>query len=406
MMPTDRGIGLAAGAGALWLASRVFGVPELQIAAVAALALLALAVVVVRLTSARLAVDRRVRPTRVFHDAEADVRLVVHNRSRLPTPRLELEDAAPAALASRGARMLLASMPPLASRVMSYRLRGYHRGRFVLGPLSARLRDPFGLVSRRVALPGTSELVVYPRVWRLSERVPLGGPSGGDRGRTRPLLSGEDLAHVREYVRGDDLRKVHWPSTAHRGRLMVRQPEAPRDPRATVLLDTRRQAHTGTGPASTFETAVSAAASVVHHVAVHGRAVRLVDGPGPATAPRPWQTHLAALADAQPRRWDLRPTLRGLATGGTGLLVAVVAAPTPAEVRELARAGRGFDPRLALLVAPAGPTPGGGDGVRAAGDALRIAGWRVTVLGPGDDIGERWRELLLEARRVPAETGR
>lgn len=401
-MLTDRGIGLAATAGALWLASRAFGVPELQIAALAAIVLLVLAVLVTRLTSARLVVERTVRPGRLHHDAEADIHLVVRNRSRLPTPRLELEDAAPVELASQGARMRLDPMPPQASRVMAYRLRGHHRGRFAVGPLRARLRDPFGLVTRRVTLPGTSELVVYPRIWPLSAKVPLGGPTGGDRGRTRPLLSGEDLAHVREYVRGDDLRKVHWPSTAHRGRLMIRQPEAPRDPQATVLLDTRSQAHHGSGPTSTFETAVSAAASVIHHVAVHGRAVRLVDGSGAPTAARPWEAHLSSLADARPRRWELATTLRGLRGAGEGLLAAVVATPGPAELRELARAGRDFAPRVALLVT-AGPRQA--DEADAAAGALRVAGWHVTILQPGDDIAERWRALLFDTRRRSAEVG-
>ncbi len=411
MMLTDRGIGLAGGAGGLWLASRGFGVPELQIAAVATLTLLVLSVLAVRLSSARLSVDRTVRPTRLFHDAEAQLTLVVHNRSRLPTTAMELEDLAPPVLASQGARMRLGSLPSLASRTMAYRLRGYHRGRFEVGPLVARLSDPFGLATRRVELSGTSELVVYPRIWTLSDEIPLGGATGGGRGRTQPLASGEDLAHVREYVRGDDLRKVHWATTAHRGKLMIRQPEAPRDPSATLLLDARDQAHRGVGTTSSLETAVSAAASVIHHLALHGRAVTLVGGTDTtAPAPRPWRAQLAQLAELSPTRTSLRPTLRQLASGalGEGLLVAVHAVPDPDELRELVRAGRVFTLRLALLVDPhshAGGAPPGQQ-AQATADALRVAGWRVSLIGAGDRIDERWQDLLLRTTRLPSGTGR
>ena len=410
-MLTDRGIGLAGGAGGLWLASRGFGVDELQMAAMAILALLVLSVLAVRLSSARLSVDRSVRPTRLFHDAEAQLALVIHNRSRLPTTAMELEDLAPMALASQGARMRLGSLPPLASRTMAYRLRGHHRGRFEVGPLVAHLTDPFGLAKRRIELSGTSELVVYPRIWTLSDEIPLGGAAGGGHGRTQPLASGEDLAHVREYVRGDDLRKVHWATTAHRGRLMIRQPEAPRDPRATLLLDARDQVHRGVGTSSSLETAISAAASVIHHLALHGRAVTLVDGTETAApAPRPWRAQLAQLAELTPTRAPLRPTYRQLASGslGEGLLVAVLAVPAPDELRELVRAGRSFTTRLALLVDPhshaSGTRPG--QQSQATADALRVAGWRVTLIGAGDRLDERWQDLLLHTSRLPSGAGR
>lgn len=411
MMLTDRGIGLLGGAGALWLVSRGFGVGELQIAAVATISLVGLAVLATRLSTAQLGVDRSLRPARLFHDAEAHITLVIHNRSRLPTAALELEDRAPTELASQGARMRLDPLRPLASRTMAYRLRGHHRGRFEVGPLTARLRDPFGLVSRHVELPGTSEMLVYPRIWPLSDEVPLGGAANSGRGRTQPRAIGEDLAHVREYVRGDDLRKIHWATTAHRGKLMVRQPEAPRDPRATLLLDTRAQAHRGTGSTSSLETAISAAASVIHHLALHGRAVTLIDGPvRTPPVPRPWRAQLAQLAELQPTRADLRPTLRHLAGGGVGdgLLVAVVTVPEAQQLQDLVRAGRSFTLRLALLVDPQShaarsrPTAA----ARATADALRVAGWRVSVIGADDRIDERWRDLLLRTSRTPSGVGR
>ncbi len=94
-----------------------------------------------------------------------------------------------------------------------------------------------------------------------------GGTWGGagDSLARAAAVSGEDDIATREYRDGDDLRRVHWRSTAKRGELMVRREEQPRQMRATVLLDARARGHRGDGPASSFEWAVSAAASVAVH---------------------------------------------------------------------------------------------------------------------------------------------
>jgi hypothetical protein len=402
-MLTERGIGLLGAAVGLWVAARSFGIPELQMAAVAALALVVVAWLFTRIASAQLEVDRTVRPGRLFFDAEATVELQLTNAGRLPTAAMEVRDAAPAVLADRSSALL----PPLRAgsrTLVSYRIRGGQRGRFELGPLEVRLRDPFGLVARRRRLSGTSRVTVYPPVWQLPEGVPLGGTTTtGGEGRARPLPSGEDLANVREYVRGDDLRTVHWPTTAHRGKLMVRQAEAPQDPRAVLLLDVREDRHAGAGPASSFETAVAVAASATYHLASRGRQVALVDRPVTAT-PRslPWGEWLDRLAAASPERVDLPALLSQLARGaaGDGALIAVLTVPDPAELRSLVRAGRGFSTKLCVLVDAASHAGRGkrSEGAMATVAALRATGWRVTLIAAGDRVDDRWSELLLHRR--------
>jgi uncharacterized protein (DUF58 family) len=400
---TERGVGLLAASVGSWVAARSLGVPELQMAAVGALALLALAWLFTRLASARLEVDRTVRPGRLFFDAEGVVELQLVNRGRVPTATMEIRDAAPRVLTDRSSALL----PPLRGggrRLVTYRLRGGQRGRFELGRLEVRFRDPFGLVARRRRLPGTSQVVVYPPVWQLPEGVPLGGTTTtGGEGRARPLPSGEDLANVREYVRGDDLRSVHWATTAHRGKLMVRQAEAPQDPRAVVLLDVREDRHVGQGPAGSFETAVAVAASVTYHLAARGRQVAIIDRPVRA-APRslPWGDWLERLAGAAPERVDLPALLSQLARGtaGDGALIAVLTVPEPPELRALVRAGRGFSTKLCVLVDA--PSHGGrgrrSEEATATVAALRATGWRVTLVAAGDRIDDRWAELLLHRR--------
>lgn len=405
-MLTDRGKALVGTAVGAWTISRVFGVPELGMAAVALMALIGLAVAFTSLASTRLTARRAVHPPRLFHDAEAVVELRVRNTGRLPTAVLQIEDAAPPTL-SDGSRFVISPLAPGTSATLRYRLLGRHRGRFVVGPLTVRLRDPFGIAARGQEFALTDHLVVYPPVWRLPAGVPLGGSQGaGSAGRPRPLASGDELSNVREYVRGDDLRKVHWRSTAHRGKIMVRQDETRSVPLATIVLDRREQKHGGSGPGASFEAAVSAAASIAYHVAERGYGARLLSSP--LTAPprsTTWETTLEQLAEVRTdRRTDL-PALWGqLAQGaaGDGLLITVVTVPDPAELRRMVRAGRAFGTRLAVLI-DAGTYAGRrrpDPETQVTVDALRAAGWRVTLVSAGDRLDHRWHELMRSSRSL------
>jgi uncharacterized protein (DUF58 family) len=105
--------------------------------------------------------------------------------------------------------------------------------------------------------------------------------AGTGESRARSVaVHGEDDAATREYRRGDDLRRVHWRSTARTGELMVRREEQPWESRATVVLDTRVFAHRGEGPTASFEWAVSAAASICMHLRHAGYKLRMVTGSG------------------------------------------------------------------------------------------------------------------------------
>lgn len=401
-MLTDRGRTMALAAAALWLVGRFFGIPEVSMAAVAVLALIVLAVLYTRFASARLTASRRVHPQRLFFDAEGSVRLELRNTGRLPTALLQVEDDAPPLLAD-ATRFLLAPLQPAHGVAVRYRVHGRQRGRYTIGPLVVRLRDPFGVAARTQRFAATDELVVYPPVWRLPYVVPLGGQYGvSSDGKPRRMAAGDELANIRDYVRGDDLRKVHWRSTAHRGKLMVRQDEAPQHPQATIALDVRARAHSGHGPASSFEVAVSAAASAAYLLSERAFSVRLVTRPV-AAPPRsvPWELIMDELAVVEPQEGPtLTPMWNQLARGvaGTGVLLAVVTVPDPADLREMVRAGRAFATRLAVLLDAPSFGRQRSDDSAATVHALRAAGWRVTVVRGGDRLDERWRELVLFER--------
>lgn len=398
-MLTPRGSGLLGTGVALWVGSQTFGAPELQIAAVALMALVALAFLSAWLTSSDLRADRLVQPAKLPFGGTALVQLSVINRSSRRTSRIRFAEQVPPALASPPDETI-PSLRGGQRHDRRYRLHAGQRGVSTLGPLVAELSDPFRIVARTRVVPGTATVTVRPRVVPLAPGLPLSGMSGGTgEGRPRPRPGGEDVAEVREYVSGDALRTIHWPSTAHRGKLMVRREESPQDPRATVLLDLRKDRHRGHGPTASLETAVSAAASVISHLAARGQAVALVDRAAGAAVPvASADTWLDHLAEVQATEDDLRSVVAPLTAGATvgSTLVAVTTTPDGTDLQLLVRAGRSASTRIALLVDAASHLRDGtgGEPTAAAAARLRAAGWRVTVLRNGDEIPERWNEIL------------
>jgi len=408
---THRGVGLVTAIAVLWVFARSFGIPELQMAAVGCLVLVAGAVLWAVVLPTRLTAERSVIPGTIWFAHDATVRITLRNAGRFATPALSLHDTAPGSLITN-ASARLSSLAPGSRATVTYTVHGGQRGRFELGPLTVRATDPFGIVRRTRTIDSVGTVTVYPPVWNLPAGLPLGGATTtGTAGRRRTVTSGDDFADIREYVRGDDLRSVHWPSTAHRGKLMVRRAESAQSPGAVVLLDRRADRHRGHGASSSFETAVAAAASAGHHLATRGRSVILLDGPV-ARPPQalPWEAWLEQLAETGSDAVDLPGLLRQIGDGlaGDGTLVAVVTVPDPSELRALVRAGRGFSTRAAVIIDAYGHTSRGQDPeVQNVVASLRAAGWRATTLVRGDRLDERWRELVTSGRttRAAASSG-
>ena len=153
-------------------------------------------------------------------------------------------------------------------------------GLFQVGPLMLTVADPFGLVETSRTFTRSHHLLVTPRVYKLPE-VRLGADrAGSGENRPRAIASaGEEDATVREYRDGDDLRRVHWRSTARRGSLMVRREEQPWQSRCSIFLDARTISHHGHGPSSSLEWAVSAAASIGTDRIRRGYVTTMLGGP-------------------------------------------------------------------------------------------------------------------------------
>jgi uncharacterized protein (DUF58 family) len=189
----------------------------------------------------------------------------------------------------------------------SYRFHNVPRGRHRFEAVRLSIADPFGLAEAKLTVDEQQALVVYPRLVDL-ERLFFDGGAGPEHGRQlllrRPV--GFDLHSVRDYQQGESLRRVHWPSTARRGSLMVKELEdSPRD-EVAVLLDGDPAGVVGSPPDSTFDVAVRVAGSIllaqvrrgrrcVLLLNTAGRESQLVSSEGPE-----WQRALELLAAAEP----------------------------------------------------------------------------------------------------------
>ncbi|MEY2425604.1 MAG: hypothetical protein QOI61_1176, partial [Actinomycetota bacterium] len=217
-------------------------------------------------------VTRVITPTRVHVDMAWRVELRATNRGRRRSSLLAISTTFSSG--QRYARFALAPLAPGESAVAAFRLPTDRRGVFMLGPLLVERADIFGLVSRRTEAAPATKLTVYPRVDDVSapDGVGVTDPLADLHGPRRVGATGGDFFALTEYEQGDDLRRVHWPSVARTGRLMIRQEEAPWRGRTTVVLDLRAEVHT---PES-FEDVLSAAASVLLAGGVRSGLVRLV----------------------------------------------------------------------------------------------------------------------------------
>jgi uncharacterized protein (DUF58 family) len=396
---TTRGRSFVAAGVTAVLCAIMLGEQDLLRAGVLVLALPMLASFAVSRTRYRLACARRLGPSRlpVGHEARADLRL--ENVSRIHAGLLLVEDRVPYTLGGR-ARFVIDRIEPRGARELSYRLRSDVRGRFKVGPLTVRLADPFGLVELARSFSLTDTLTVTPLIVPLPPGKVLGAWSGDGESRARTVsTAGEDDIAPREYRRGDDLRRVHWKSTARYGELMVRREEQQWQSRATVLLDTRHGVHWGEGPGSSFEQAVSAAASIGVHLSDEGLALRFItdEGQRGSVSSAPGRVAGGELLDAlavigQSRNKSL---LAGLAAvrgsggrDGEGLVVAIFGVLTVEEARAVAAARRGTATGVAILMNPA--EAGSPVAANPAAALLRASGWRVLMLGSAAELAAAW----------------
>jgi uncharacterized protein (DUF58 family) len=370
------------------------------------LALPLIAYAMVSRTRYRLTCTRRLDPVRVNAGSPARVLLRLQNVSRLPTGLMLAEDTVPYMLGGRP-RFVLDRVLPQRAVDVDYNVRSQLRGRYRIGPLTVRLTDPFGLCELTRSFNASDLLVVTPQVVSLPP-VRLGGDwAGAGESRARSVATaGEDDAATREYRQGDDLRRIHWRSTARRGELMVRREEQPWQSRAALLLDCRGAAHHGDGPLSSLEWAISAAASVGLHLAKAGFSMRVVGDAGDEVASASVGNDAfdgLLLDDLAVRTASGGSSIRAGVTairrgGGEEMLVAVVGPLSSDDVQLLARAAHGgpsvgvavvLDTASWTALAPRA-TEAAHEAHRRTCEVLAASGWRVLPARAGESLATLW----------------
>lgn len=304
---TARGRGVLALGVLCWIIAVVFGSPALYPVAAGLVIVVPLAVAWVRITLRQPRVTRRWRHEDVLEREDVRIQLELEREPGVPLPAVVAHER----LGRLGEKQVELRPHGRGRHWGSYILRDVPRGRHRFEPVRLAISDPFGLAEAGMALETQEALVVYPRLVEL-ERLFVDGGAGPEHGRQlllrRPV--GFDLHSVRDHQQGESLRRVHWPSTARRGSLMVKELEdSPRD-EVAVLLDGDPAAVAGSPPDSSFDAAVRVAGSILLAQVRRGRRCALIlntagrDTQSVSSDGPEWHRALELLAAAEPDARD------------------------------------------------------------------------------------------------------
>lgn len=370
-----------------------------------------LALVVVSFAASRLSLRslrwRRRAFDRVFENEEFALETEVTNRGRLPHFLLTVEDLLPSFLEPvRRDEFVVPALWPGETVTLSATVRARKRGVYALGPLSVWVSDPFGFFQRHARVQAHAEAVVYPRpltIYGDLGRIGMEtrGMAAGER--SRAAESGLDFYGIRDYRPGDELRRIHWPATAHHNRLTVIEFEHGTSENLAVVLDTTAGSDFGQGIHTTLEVGVRAAASLLHW-ALNSEGVAFLATDSPAgtrwlAVDRPEQEYeiLEVLARAQadsslPLSTLLQWAARNLAPGAN--IALVTSSPDrdlPAAVTALRQRYMG----VAVLLIDASSFDPRADVPTSAPDALEAVGATTATFRRGEDLAKTLERLII-----------
>jgi uncharacterized protein (DUF58 family) len=212
----------------------------------------------------KLAFRRTTTSGRVQVGEMFDERLTLDNISVMPKLWVQIADGSTLPVHRAG---YVASMGGRKRAMWRARTTCKQRGRFQLGPVTATSGDPFGLFRRRIVLAGSSEILVLPRVLPISSfALFTGGLPGRGKSSRRALQTTTNATTIRDYVAGDALSRIHWRSSAHFNKLMVKEFDLDPVVDAWIFLDLNEKVQAGKGEHSTEEYAVTIAATIATYL--------------------------------------------------------------------------------------------------------------------------------------------
>ncbi len=210
-----------------------------------------------RVPRVRAVLSHRMAPEQMTAGQPAVLELFVENTALQPTPANRLQ------LVPRGPgrhRILVPRLAPGERATATIGLDTARRGPHTIRGYDLLVTDGLGLALQRVISSGVLKYTVCPQVEELPQTLPLtAGSSAVESTRSAAQRLRSGLSTLRGYIEGDDLRRIHWPTTARVGDLMVREggdPDVSTRAGTTILLGTRRSG------GDDFERAVEVAASL------------------------------------------------------------------------------------------------------------------------------------------------
>lgn len=223
----------------------------------------------------RLEAERSELPARMRVGQTAEVELTLRASGRL---RAFVIQEHLSSLLSDPVRVPVASVGGEDEFVHRYQIKPSLRGVYSLGPLCAEWSDPLGLARNQQDLTEAIDVVVHPStdaifdrpLTRMWEDPPLRPPV------SKPWPQGGEFYGMRDYVRGDDIRRIVWMASARAGKLLVREAEQGITDRITLIIDNGAAVHSPGYPSETFELAVRAVASLGAHNLREGYSVHLM----------------------------------------------------------------------------------------------------------------------------------
>lgn len=221
--------------------------------------------------------SRQIVPDETFGDEEIKIESSIQSLTKGTLTNLEIKEHLPNSVTlEKGTEDTMMVLKPLARDTLILEFQSPRRGNYQVGPLIARARDPYGfyLVEKKLQ-PDTLSVMPRPERVRgtpLSPRQVATWP-GTIPSKTRGL--GTEFYGIREYLPGDDPRRINWKASARKNELMINETEAERVTDVMILLDTDVGLFEGL-ERDIFERGVNAAASISRLLLRQGNRVGLV----------------------------------------------------------------------------------------------------------------------------------
>lgn len=225
-----------------------------------------------------ISITREAQET-AYEDDLVNVKMAIRNKRNLGLFFFEIIDRFPGAATGKEENSLfILDMKGRETKEVSYILECYKRGLWRLGPVSIISQDALGFFKMRKTLNIFSDILVYPRLFRIFAFPPLASGSVSWMGVETAKISGDshEFFGVREYQRGDMISRIHWPSTARHNRLIVKQFERNAVQEVTVVVDLKKGHDIGAGKETTLEYSVKIAGSIARYLMNEGAFVQIV----------------------------------------------------------------------------------------------------------------------------------